>query len=272
VNEFEFMRDLPIGQYLPGDSILHRLDPRTRIVAAVVFLLALTFEGRTLGLAFALLAALAAWRLAQISAASAWRGWRAALPFLLILAVLQVFWHGGPDRGAVVGVVLGKAVTSGDLLLGLNLLLRFSAYILALGLASALLSAADITRGLDALLKPLERLRLPVHDFVMVIQVTLRFFPLLGQTVERIAKAQASRGANWDAKGNILQRVRQVVPILVPLFVISLRRAESLALAMDARAYGSSAQRTSMVELKFARRDWLALAVLVGVVGVMIAL
>ncbi len=269
MSDFEFMRDLPLGQYLPGDLLVHRLDPRTRILTATAFMLALTFTPNTAGLVIGLVAALGAWALAGLSPKPAWRGWRAALPFSLILAVLQVFFHVGPNEGAVLWVVGPKAITVMDLLAGVNLILRFSAYIAALGLASSVLSSSEMTRGLEAILRPLRWVGLPVHDFVMVVQVTLRFFPLLAQTAERIAKAQASRGADWEAKGNLLKRIRQIVPLLVPLFVTSLRRAENMALAMDARAYGSGPERSSMVILKMNTKDWLALFITGGTIAAM---
>lgn len=268
MSEFEFLRDLPVGQYVPVDSPLHRLDPRTRIVTAILLLLALTFISSPLALGVGLLAALVGWWISRIPMGPMLRGWRAVLPFILILALLQVFFRAGPE-GDPLFRIGGLVISTGDLQAALTLIMRFSAYIAVLGLASATLSASDITRGLESLLRPLLIVHFPVHDFVMVIQVTLRFFPLLAQTAERIAKAQASRGADWNAKGNLIQRVRQVLPILVPLFVTSLRRAENLALAMDARGYGSGPTRSSMVVLSF---RWLDVAVIVLVIGVVVGM
>ena len=258
MNEFEFMRDLPIGQYLPLDTPIRRLDPRTRIVGATVFLIGLTFVTSPAGLLLGLAAALLAWWFSRIPAGPLLRGWRATLPFLLILALMQVFFRVGDDVPELLRVG-GLVISTGDLWAGIKLILRFTAYIAVLGLATSTLSASEITRGSEALLRPLTVIHFPVHDFVMVVQVTLRFFPLLAQTAERIAKAQASRGADWRPSGNLIQRARQVVPLIVPLFVTSLRRAENMALAMDARGYGSGPSRTSMVELHFRRIDVLIL-------------
>jgi energy-coupling factor transport system permease protein len=272
VNEFEFMRDLPVGQYVPGDSVLYRLDPRTRILATIAFLMVLTFVPNTAGLLVGLAAGIAGWGLARMVPTPAMNGWRAAIPFLLILALLQIVFQFRPESGAILYQNRWMVVSTGDLWAGVNLILRFSAYIFILGLSSAVLSASQITRGLDALLRPLAEIGFPVHDLVMVVQVTLRFFPLLAQTAERIAKAQASRGADWSMRGGPIQRARRMAPMLVPLFVTSLRRAENLALAMDARAYGSGTPRTSMTVLQFRRADFFALLVVTVIIALMIFL
>lgn len=259
--EFEFMGSLPFGPYLAVDSPLHRLDPRTRILLVLLFLTALILARRPIGLALGVLAPLAAWWIGRIPFGPLWRGWRAALPFLVFLALLQVLLRTGEPGEAALVSLPWLTVTAVDAWFGLALLLRFSGFMAVLGLAAAFLSESQLTRGLESLLSPLRWLRIPAQDFVMVVQVTLRYFPLLSQTAERIAKAQASRGADWQPAGwNLARRARQVIPVLVPLFVASLRRAETMALAMDARGYGAMPSRTSMVRLRFTRADALALA------------
>jgi energy-coupling factor transport system permease protein len=155
------------------------------------------------------------------------------------------------------------SITLTDLWYGLALLLRFSAFMVVIGLGAAYLSESELTRGLEALLQPLNMIHFPSQDFVMVVKVTLRYFPLLSQTAERIAKAQASRGADWQPAGwNIIHRARQIIPVIVPLFVASLRRAETMALAMDARGYGLLPLRTSLVVLHYRRSDGIALVLI----------
>jgi energy-coupling factor transport system permease protein len=263
-NEFEFLRSLPFGPYMPIDSPLHRLDPRTRILLIILFLVAFILASRPLGLLIGLAAALAAWRVGRVPFDPLWRGWRAALPFLLFLALLQVVLRtGGP--GETVLVAYGwLQITTTDLWLGLALLVRFTGFMAVIGLGAMFLSESELTRGLEALLSPLNVLHIPAHDFVMVIQVTLRYFPLLSQTAERIAKAQASRGADWQPTGwNLIRRARQIIPVIIPLFVASLRRAENMALAMDARGYGILPIRTSMVTLAYHREDFLVFLVII---------
>lgn len=268
-SEFEFLRSLPFGPYIPGDSPLQRLDPRTRILLVLLFMIAVTATQRPIGLVLGLVVILLGWPVGRVPLGPLWRGWRSVLPFLVFLAVLQVIFHVGKDT--VILFHLGPlALTRENLWAGLALMLRFSAYMGLFGLAAASISEAELTRGLDALLKPLSAIGIPVQDFVLALQVTLRYFPLLAQSAERIAKAQAARGADWQPAGlNLLKRVRQIIPVIVPLFVNSLRRAENMALAMDARGYGSLPQRTSMVELRFERRDT---AALVGAVVICVLL
>ena len=272
MSEFEFLRSMPFGPYLPVDSPLHRLDPRARILMTLALVGVLTVAPRPLGLAFGLAVILIGYRLARAPIGPLLRGWWSALPFLLILAVLQVLLRGGPDENILFQWGWLR-ISSADLLVGLTLLLRFSALMAVLGLAAASLSESEVTHGLDSLLKPLANIGVPVQDFVMMVQVTMRFFPLLAQIAERIAKAQASRGADWTPAGwNPIRRARQVAPLIVPLFVTSLRRAENMALAMDARGYGSGPIRTSMIVLNFRWVDWLALVVTVGAAALVIIL
>jgi energy-coupling factor transport system permease protein len=272
-SEFEFLRGLPFGPYLPVDSILHRMDPRTRILLLVLMMTALIISQNPIGLLLGLAAILAAWRVSRVPFEPLLRGWRAALPFLLILAALQVLFRVGGRDEPVLIVVGPIAASAADLRAAAALLLRFASFVAVLGLAAASLSESELTHGLHSLLKPLILLRLPVNDFVTVVQVTLRYFPLLAQTAERIAKAQASRGADWTPTGlNLVKRARQIAPVIVPLFIISLRRAENMALAMDARGYGSLPTRTSMISLQYQPADGAALitAVLLAVLIVVI--
>ena len=197
--------------------------------------------------------------LARIPPGFALRGLLPPLPFLLFLAVLQVLFpvRAGPST---ILVDLGWIhITTAGVWAGITLILRFSALILALGLGSYVISTVEFIRGLESLLSPLNRLGIPTTDFVMMVQVMLRFIPFLAMGAERIAKAQASRGADWGTRrGGLLQRVRQVFPLLVPLFLTGLRRAESLALAMESRGYANRSRHTSMIELAFRLKDGLA--------------
>jgi energy-coupling factor transport system permease protein len=267
VHNFEFLRFVNIGQYLPLDSLLHRLDPRARILAYGLIIAAVTFTPRPHGLILALMLVLGLLLLGRIPLRFALRSLGPPLPFLLILAVLQIFLAVRPADALPVFRIGPVGIYATGLLSAGMLLVRFAVLILALGLASFTLSTSEMIHGLEALLSPLTRIGIPTHDFVMVVQVTVRFIPFLAQAAERIAKAQASRGAEWGVrKGNLWQRVRQVAPLIVPLFLTSLRRAETMALAMDARGYGTSHRRTSLITMRFTWLDGLVviLAVLLA--------
>ena len=254
------MGRITIGQYLPIDSVLHRLDARARIFIFLFPLLLITFEPRPTGLVLALILVFVGLLLAHIPLRYALRGLLPPLPFLLILAILQVFLT--RSQTPVILLKYGLLIlTIRGILAGITLLLRFTGLIMILSLATFCLSTSQLVHGLESLLRPFNRVGIPTRDLIMVIQVTVRFLPLLAQTAERIAKAQAARGAEWGAgQGSLFQRARQVIPLLVPLFITSLHKAENMALAMDARAYGSSPQPSTMVELNFRLVDGLAVA------------
>lgn len=266
MHNFEFLRMVNIGQYLPLQSTLHRLDPRARIIIYFIIIMAATFTTSALGLGIALAVILLGLGLGQIPLRFALRGLLPPLPFLLLLAVLQVFLAPQPE-GAVpliefwfVDIYLSGLVSAG------MLLLRFTVLILGLGLASYTLSTSELIHGMESLLSPLARIGLPTHNLVMVMQVTIRFIPFLAQTAERIAKAQASRGAEWGTGShNLLARIRQFIPLILPLFLTSLTRAETMALAMDARGYDTITRRTSLVVMHFTWKD--GIAVLLGLLA-----
>lgn len=257
MSEFDFLSKVTLGQYFPTASILHRLDPRMKIAGFTILILALTFSSSRIGLAFGILIVLIGILISKVNLAFALKGLLPPLPFLLIIAVLQVFFVVAGSNAEVLFSIGSLQITSTGLWAGATLLMRFIGLILTLSLASFCISNTEMISGLALLLKPLNRLGLRTDDLVMVVQVMLRFIPFLAQTAERIAKAQASRGADWqNARRGLFTRIKQVVPLIIPLFVISLRRSENMALAMDARAYGYRSDRTSLYEFLLKKQDW----------------
>lgn len=269
MSEFEYLRYVQVGLYLPTGSWIHRLDPRARMLGVLALLAGITLathlEGLLLGLGIILVLLVSA----RIPLRYALRSLIPPLPFLLILVVLQFFFPPYGASGEVLFQVGFVRITLGGITAGLALLVRFAGLILGISLASYTLSTSELIRGLETLLAPLTRIGLPIQDFVMMVQVMLRFLPFLAQAAERIAKAQASRGANWGTRsGSPLNRVRQAFPLLVPLFLNGLRRAEALALAMESRGYSNRAHHTSMLELHFRFRDALAILGALALAGI----
>ena len=265
MSEFDFLSRIPLGQYIPTGSIIHRLDPRAKIIMFGALLIAITFTPSYIGLANGIAALLLALLLSRVPIGFALKGLLAPLPFLLIIAIIQVFFYSSaldPD----ILIKMGKLnITSAGLLAGAMLLIRFAGLILCLSLMSFITSTSELLQGMTKILSPLNRIGIQTMDFIMIIQVTLRFLPFLAQSAERIAKAQASRGSDWGQKRKgLFNRIRQVIPMVIPLFIISLRRSENLALAMDARAYGVFKYRTSMTELDFSWSD--GFAVLISII------
>lgn len=260
MNNFEFLRMLPMGQYIPGETLLHRLDARAKIVSTILLVFAAIFAVRIIGLLLALFVVVNLLMLARIPLGYAMRGLVAPLPFLILLAVIQFLFNTQPDSPELIAQWGRLTLSLNDVWVAVTLLLRFAVLVLLLGLASFVISNTEMIHGMESLLSPLRNLGVPVEDFVMTIQVMLRFLPFLVLEAERIAKAQAARGAEWGTrKGGLIRQVRQVLPLLVPLFLISLRKANNLALAMDARGYGTTPRRTVMTSIQFGWVDGLAI-------------
>lgn len=258
MSEFEFLRNITIGQYLPTGSWLHQRDPRARIIGLTLLVLAVTFSPRIFGLLVCLGILLIGLLVGKIPIQYVLRGIIPFLPILLLIAFLQIIFNPYQDIQPAWITIGTWNLSSVDFLAAGIVLIRFAALVIAVSLGSFCLSTFELTQGLEALLSPLNRLHLATQDLVLMTQITLRFLPILAQSAERIAKAQASRGASWgDRKSGLIQRVKQYYPLLLPLFLTSLRRAENLALAMDARGYSSANRRTIMAELKFGWMDWL---------------
>ncbi|WP_027718565.1 energy-coupling factor transporter transmembrane component T family protein [Desulfovirgula thermocuniculi] len=250
------------GQFVPGTSFLHRLDPRTKIFCCAGLVLASLLADRPAGFALVSLVLLLALRLGQV-------GWRLLLsflrPFALILLlsfVLQAFLTPG-EKWLAVGPL---ALTREGLYLGGTVLWRLL-HIAAFGsLLTLTTSPVRLTAGLESILKPLARLGVPVCDVATMITLALRFVPTLLEEAQEIVRAQQCRGAVFG-RGGPVTRLRSLVSVLVPLFAGAFRRAEDLATAMEIRCYRGGANRTRMRELRYAARDGAALACTLAVLG-----
>ncbi|MBN1484837.1 MAG: energy-coupling factor transporter transmembrane protein EcfT [Chloroflexia bacterium] len=264
MSEFELSRNLAFGQYFPGDSPLHRLDARVKLLGAALLMLTLMFQqGPALTLLGVLLVLLLFW-LARAPLHFALRGLRPLLPLLLFALLLQLLFY--PHRQAIAEGSLallewGPVLLSGAALAALAaLVLRMISIVLLLTLLGACADVTDLTHGMQGLLRPLQRLGLPAHEFSMVLVIALRFVPLLVRELERLMKAQAARGADFGrGRGGIVRRVSKIMPLIIPLFVTALRRAEDLAVAMEARGYAGGRGRSHLVCLHMRPADGLAL-------------
>ena len=256
MGEFDFLSRVPLGQYVPTNSVIHRLDPLAKIIMFGALLIAITFTPSRAGLGIGVAVLFIALLLSRVNVGFALKGLLAPLPFLVIIAIIQVLFYSSALDPVMLFSIGKLHITLAGVLAGAMLLIRFCALILCLSLGSFVISTSELLHGMTRILNPLNRFGIHTMDFIMVIQVMLRFLPFLAQSAERIAKAQASRGADWGGKKKgLLNRIKQVVPMLIPLFTTSLRRSENLALAMDARAYGILEHRTSMVEIHFSWMD-----------------
>ena len=256
MSQFEVLNRLSSGQYLPTGSILHKMDPRAKIPGFTALILALTLARHTIGLTAALLLLILILIAGKIPLKHALRSLLAPLPFILLLAVLQVFITPAGQNAQKLFSWHFLSITSTGIQTAFMLVLRFFGLLLLLLAASASTSTLELIYGLDLLFKPLQKLGIRTQSITMVVQIMLRFIPFLAMRTEKIARSQASRGAIWGSRqGNIFQRARQLLPLLIPLFTTSLQQADTLTQAMLARGYGSTVQRTGLREYHFRWKD-----------------
>ena len=260
-------KGVTLGQYFPGDSFVHRLDPRTKLLATIMLIATVfvvqNFAGFVLIAAFVLLTAVST----GVHVRFLVRGLKPIFFIIIFTFILNMFFQTGGEVVFQLGFV---RVTDEGLRLAVFMAVRLILLVVSSQLLTLTTSPISLTDGLESLLRPLEVVKFPAHEIAMMMSIALRFIPTLMDEADKIMKAQKARGADFE-NGNIIQRARAMVPLLVPLFVGAFRRAEELALAMDARCYRGGAGRTRMKQLKFQLIDLIAgialLALLAGVIG-----
>lgn len=252
------LRDITIGQYYPVDSKIHRLDPRVKIIAVFLYLISLfvfsSFAGYIVVTGFLAAAIL----LSRVPFSYIIKGLKPILFLLLFTAVFNIFG----TKGDVAFEWKFICVTWQGLRKGLFMSMRLIYLILGSSLLTYTTTPNQLTDGIETLLKPLEKIRVPVHDFAMMMSLALRFIPILMDEANRIINAQSARGADFE-EGNILKRMRTMVSILIPLFVSAIRRAYDLAMAMEARCYRGGEGRTRMKPLHYQRTDFLVYGIVI---------
>ncbi|HEX7592663.1 MAG TPA: energy-coupling factor transporter transmembrane component T [Anaerolineae bacterium] len=267
MEEFEISRNITIGQYLALGSFIHKMDPRVKLLSFTLLVAAITFSASITANAILLLVIFALVPFSKIPLRYALSGLKPAIPIVLLLAALQIlfytsgfaggancisFFHWGPLESNTCGVQIAIVSAARFIeLLVLTSLLTFSTTI------------TELTLGTEQLLAPLRRFNFPAHELALTMTIALRFIPTFAEELERIMKAQVSRGADLGGQGRLrfIQQTRALLPLIVPLFLSALRRAEDLILAMEARCYVSGKGRTHFLELRSKPGDWFALMV-----------
>ena len=247
------LRDITIGQYFPGNSVVHRMDPRFKIVMTLLFIVMLFLGEHLYSLGYGLVYCLIALLLSRIPVKMIWKSVRPLLPILLITAALDMFFL---DDGTVYFHWHFLKITSDGVNTAVLMVVRIIVLLVGSSLLTYTTSPIALTDAIERLLAPLKRLHVPVHAFA----IALRFIPTLLEETDRIMTAQKARGASFS-EGSMLQRAKALVPIFVPLFVSSFRRAEELATAMECRCYRGDEGRTKMRQLHAAGRDYAAMTV-----------
>ncbi len=248
------LKDITLGQYFPGDTLIHRLDPRTKLIALIVYIVALFQAKGWIGYAAVLLATVVCMAVAHISFSNIFKGLKPMLFIIALTALLNIFYTQGTP------IVEGWIVTWEGIDRAVKMMLRIALLITGTFLLTYTTSPMALTDGLELLMNPLKKIRVPVHEMTIMMSMALRFIPTLIEETDKIMSAQKARGADFE-NGSLIQRAKALLPILVPLFVSAFRRADELAVAMESRCYHGGEGRTRMKQLRFARRDYIALAV-----------
>lgn len=249
------LKDITLGQYFPGQSFVHLLDPRIKIIITFLFVILIFFVKTYLGYGMVFLFLVAAIAISKIPPKYVLKGLKPLLFIIILTFILNVFF----TSGETVIWSLGRVkVTQEGLRQGIFMAFRLILLVTGTSMLTLTTSPIDLTDGIESLLNPLKIIRFPVHELAMMMTIALRFIPTLLEETDKIMKAQMARGADFES-GNIIQRAKALVPLLVPLFISAFRRADELAMAMEARCYRGGDNRTRMKVLKTHPRDYIAL-------------
>lgn len=260
------IRDITIGQYYSAESVIHKLDPRVKVVATFVYIISLFCFDKFSGYIIATLFFGCMVKLSNVPFKFIVKGLRPILFMLIFTAALNLFWTPGENVLVKFGVI---SITLEGVEKMVFMALRLIFLIIGSSLMTLTTTPNQLTDAIESLLRPLNKIKVPVHEVAMMMSIALRFIPILIEETDKIMKAQLARGADFET-GNVIHRVKSMMPILIPLFVSAARRAGDLALAMDARCYHGGNGRTKMKPLKYKLNDGMAYLVLIFYVAVLI--
>ena len=245
------LKDITLGQYFPGNSLLHRFDPRSKIIFTVLFIAAIFLCKGLVSYGITLLILLIMIGISKVQPRVFLKGMKPVVFIVVCTAILNLFYTSGTVLWSW-GIL--KITEEGIWKAGF-MVLRILMLIACTLLLTYTTSPILLTDGLEKLLRPLKKLHFPVHELSMMMSIALRFIPTLIQETDKIMSAQKARGADFDS-GNLIQKAKALIPILIPLFISSFRRAEELAIAMECRCYHGDEGRTSLRQLRYAGRDY----------------
>ena len=259
------IKDITIGQYFPGDTIIHKLDPRVKIIISFAFIISLFFINKFYPYIFVLGLILTVIKLSDIPIKYVVKGLKPLTFIILITFFINLFM----TKGVVLFNIGPLSVTEEGLRQAIFMALRLIFLIMGTSLLTLTTSPISLTDGIEKLLSPLKVIGLPAHELAMMMTIALRFIPTRLEETDKIMKAQMARGADFES-GNILNRAKNLVPLLVPLFVNAFRRADELAMAMEARCYRGGENRTRLNEIKMVNHDYIALIIMSVFFGIII--
>lgn len=260
------IRDITLGQYYPEQSVIHRLDARTKILGTLLYIIEIFLVNSFTGFGLVILALGVLIGISRVPVRFIFKGLKAVVFIILLTFVLNLFMF----DGTVLWHWKFLTITYEGLYRSCFMALRLILLIIGTSMLTLTTKPMELTDGLEKLLKPFNRFGLPSHEIALMMSIALRFIPTLLEETDKIMKAQQARGADFES-GSLIQRVKNMIPILIPLFVGSFRIAQDLALAMEARCYHGGVGRTRMKEIVFSRRDGVAGVLLAVFLGIVIA-
>ena len=254
------VKDITIGQFFPGNSFIHKLDPRAKLIVTFIALVEIFICRNFLSLALIFVFAVGAILLSKISFKVVFKGLKMIYFIIILTSVLQIFYN---DKGDPLFEWWKIKITTGGVSTAVFMAVRIISLIFISSLLTYTTSPTSLTDGIERLLSPLKKLKIPVDTLAMMMTIALRFIPTLIEEIDKIMNAQKARGADLDT-GSLIRRAKALIPIFIPLFVNSFRRAYELAFAMECRCYSGSNQRTRMKVMKFSWRDIIAFVFIVA--------
>ncbi len=259
------LRDITLGQYYQSDSVIHRLDPRVKLVSTLIFIISLFVSNNIPGYIIAALFLAVVIKISKVPFKFMIRGMKSIVVLLFITVIFNVFL----TPGEPLFTIWKLTITKEGLRTAGFMAVRLAFLIIGSSVMTLTTTPNNLTDGLEKLLSPLKVLRVPVHEVSMMMSIALRFIPILLEETDKIMKAQIARGADFDS-GGLIKKAKGMVPLLVPLFISAFRRANDLAMAMEARCYRGGEKRTKMKPLQYKKRDVIAYVVVFAYLAVCI--
>ena len=260
------LRDITIGQYYPADSVIHKLDPRVKLFATLIFIISLFSFKNVWGFLVATIFMFGFIELSKVPIGYMVKGLKAIVILMIITALFNLFLTSGKE---LVSFWI-FTITYEGLRNAILMSIRLTYLILGTSVMTLTTTPNELTDGLEKALAPMNKIHVPVHEIAMMMSIALRFIPILLEETDKIMKAQIARGADFE-NGNLIQKAKNMVPLLVPLFISAFRRANDLAMAMEARCYHGGEHRTQMKPLHYEKRDYAAYGILVVYLAVGVA-
>ncbi len=259
------LKNITIGQYFPGETVIHKLDPRAKLIITFIFIISLFLIQNFHSYIFVLLFLVSALKFSKVPIKYILKGLKPIMFIIIITFVINIFM----TKGEILFPIGPLEVTKEGLAHASFMALRLIFLIIGSSLLTLTTSPIALTDGIERLLNPFKRIGIPAHELAMMMTIALRFIPTLLEETDKIMKAQMARGADFES-GNVLNRAKSLVPLLVPLFVSAFRRADELAMAMEARCYRGGENRTRMKQLKLEQRDVFVFVITIILLGIII--